>query len=106
MSLTAVLLHVLARVVHQSHNVMVVEGIEGLPAGAPDTDQPRRTQQPELVRGGGFTEPNEPGEIADTALAVRQGIYNADASRVGEQSEDVCNRVQRAAAKQPGTHVR
>ena len=88
-SLTAVLLHVLARVVHEADHVMVVEGVEGLAAGTADTDQPRGSQQPKLVRHGRFAQAHERGQIADATLTVRQRVYNPHAGGIAEELEDI-----------------
>ena len=99
-SLTAVLLHVFARVVHQADHVMVVERVERLPAGPADADQARGSQQPKLVRHGRFAESDKRGQVADAALAVRQRIHNAHAGGIAEQFEDVGDGFQRPAAQQ------
>ncbi len=70
-------------------NVLIVERIEDLPAGAARPDEPHPSQEPQLVRHGGFADPYEPGDVAHAQLARCQRVENADTRRVAEHAEGV-----------------
>ena len=68
-------------------------GPKGEPPGPPHAHEPCRPQQSELMGNGRFGHPDERGQIADTSLAVGQGVHEPHARRVAEQPEDLRNRL-------------
>ena len=86
--------------------MVVVEGVEGQPAGTADADQARGTQEAKLVGNGGFARSDERGQVADAAFAVRQRVHKPHPGGIAEQLEDVGHGVDRPAAQQPRLDVR
>ena len=100
------LFHVLARVVHKTDDVVVVEGVEREPARAAHPHEARGAQQAQLMRHGRLGLADERGEIADAALAVGQHIDETNASRIAQELEDVGHRFNRPTGQQPVSYVR
>ena len=96
----------LARIVQQTDDVMIVERIERHAAGPPDTDESRGPEQPQLVRDGRPGQAHECRQVADAPLAIRQRINQADPRGIAEQLEDVRDSLDRSPAKQTGLDVR
>ena len=96
----------LARVVQQPDDVMIVEGIESHAARAPDPDETGGPKQSELVRDRRLGQADERRQIADAAFAVGQGIDQAHARGITEEFEDFRDRLQGPPAQQTRFHVR
>ena len=77
-----VLLDVLARVVEEADDVVVVERVEGQPAGAADADQARGAEQAQLVRNGRF------GQADERRPGRRRSARHASAHRPAARAWD------------------
>jgi hypothetical protein len=89
------LLDVLACVVQQSHDMVIVEGVIGMAAGSPDANEARGAEQAKLMGDGGFGLPDQCRQVAHTPFAVAERVDQADPCGIAEQLEDLGNRVDR-----------
>ena len=71
----------------EADDVLIVEGVEDRLAVAARTHQPHVAQQPQLVRHGGFAQPEQLGDVADTELGAGDRVEDADARDVAEDLE-------------------
>jgi len=90
----------------KADDMVVVERIESQASGAPDADQPRPSQQPQLVRHGRFGHPDERGQVADATFAVTERIHQSHARRVAQQLEDLRDGIHVPSSQQAGANVR
>jgi hypothetical protein len=97
---------VLARVVYETSNVMVVEGVKRKAAGSPDTHQAGRAEQSELMGDGRFRQSNDGRQIADAPLTVRQGVNEANARGIAKQLEHVGDGRESTSANKARSNIR
>ena len=98
------LLDVLAGVVQQADDVVVVERVERDAAGAAHAHEPRGAQQTQLVRDGRFGQADERRQIADAALAVASARRRSR-TRVGSPSSLKTSATARPCAQPAGAPV-
>lgn len=87
--LAGALAHVLEALGEQAHDVKVVERIEDELPGTPWAHEAHAAEEAQLVRDGRFRHPEQGGEVADVALAVREGVEDADARGIAQHFEGV-----------------
>jgi hypothetical protein len=90
-----------ARITQQPDHVVIVERIKRLASFPAHTHQTGGAQQAQLVGHRGFGDADERRQITDTPFAVRQRVKNADTGGIGEQFEDVGDRLKGHAAQEP-----
>lgn len=96
----------LAGVVQQPDDVMVVERVEREAPGPADPHEPRGAQEAQLVRNGRLGLTDERGQVADAALSMGQRIDESDAGGIPQQFEDVGQRLDGAPAQETRADVR
>src|SRR5262245_24618958 len=101
--ISSLLLDMLARVVQQPDHVVIVEGVKRHPPAPPRTNEPRATQEPQLMRNGRLTEADERRKVADTALAMRERVEQPHAGWISEQFEDIGDGLDSAFRQQSRT---
>ena len=72
------------RLLHQLHDVLVVERVVDQPAGTARPDQAHAAKQAQLMGDGGLADADERGDVADAELAAGQHVE--DRTRVGSPS--------------------
>jgi hypothetical protein len=90
------LLDVRPRLVQELENVVVVDGVKDLPAGTPRAYEPHAAKEPELVRGSGFTDPDERRDVADAELPGGKCVQNPHSGRIAQRAEGLRERLHRA----------
>jgi hypothetical protein len=103
------LLDVRPCLVQQLENVMIVDGVVDLPTSTPRAHEPHAAKQPELMGGGGLTDPDKRRDVADAELARRERVQNPDSGRISQGAESFRQRRHRASpneARPPGGNVR
>src|SRR5262245_10603528 len=71
----------------QIEHVLVVERVVDAAAFAAPLDDAHRAHQAQLMRDGGFAEPDVFGDFVDAELPARQGVDDADAGGIAEDTE-------------------
>lgn len=85
----------------QSDDVLVVEGVKHLSAGATGPHEPHAAQQTELMRDRRLADTEDACEIADAQLAARERIQNPDACGIAEQPEGIGDARHGVVTRQP-----
>jgi hypothetical protein len=67
--------------------VMVIDGVDDVPAIAPCTDQPERAEQPEVMRCRARAQIRRGGELLDGPVAAEQLDEHTESSRGRERLE-------------------
>jgi hypothetical protein len=83
------LLYVRYREPQQVHDVLIVDGVEDLPASPTGTDEAHAAQQPELMGDRRLADADQPGEVADAELARGERVDDADPGGVAEDAESL-----------------
>ena len=68
----------------QLEDVMVVDGVIGLPSLPAHPHQAQRAKQPELVGHGGFTDPDGSRQVADADLTLPEGLEDSESRRIAK----------------------
>src|SRR5687768_7655022 len=85
----AMLLHVAQPLPEQREDVFVVEGVVNQPSVPARAHDPGVSQEPKLVRDGGFGQAEELGQMADAQLAARQDVEDANPRGIAQDFEDI-----------------
>jgi hypothetical protein len=103
------LLDVRPRLIQELENVVIVDGVVNLPTGTPRAHEPQAAKQPQLVRGGGLTNPHERCDVADAELPRGESVQDPHSGRIPQRPEGFGQRLHRAGANEtrpPGGDVR
>ena len=95
----------LARVVQQADDVMVIQRIEGQPSGAAHPYETGASQQPELVGDRGLGHADERRQVTHATLAMTERIHETNASRITQQLEDLGHGIDVTAGQKAGADV-
>jgi hypothetical protein len=95
-----VLFNVLARVVQEPDDVVIVERVERHAAGPPGADKAGLPEKAQLMRNRRLAEPDERRKIADASFAVRQRIEQPYSRRISENLEDIRDSINRSLLEQ------
>ena len=94
-----------ACVVDQTQDVVIIERIERLPARATHPDQPRATQQAQLMRHSRLGQSHQGRQVADAAFAMTERIDHPHTCRITQQPEDVGHGPDCVCGQKPRSNV-
>ena len=96
------------RLPQQLDDVLIVERVEDLPAGAARADQAHAAQQAQLVRDRRLADAHERRDVADAELAACQRVENPHPRRVAEDAKGLGQRLDASGdiSATPGSSAR